>query len=163
VPGRKARLAAAVAGLVGALALSACSDGGGSGDSTDKASATPSASADTGGGTGGSASAPPGGLQGNWLTTTDGKAVVLIVTGEQAALFTTGGAVCSGTAGKEAGMQMIHLKCTDGSKERATGMVDSVGKTKLKVSWEGGLGAETYTRSEGAELPSGLPTASPGS
>ncbi|MDN0198066.1 hypothetical protein [Streptomyces sp. S.PNR 29] len=159
----KARIAAAAVGLVGALALSACSDGGGSGDSTDKASATPGASADTGGGSGGSSSTAADGLQGNWLATTGGKAVALIVTGKEAGLFTTAGTVCSGTAGEEAGMRMIHLKCSGQDKDRTTGMVDSVGKKTLKVSWEGGLGEETYTRSEGGKLPTGLPTAGLGS
>ncbi|MEV0487918.1 hypothetical protein AB0I69_45905 [Streptomyces sp. NPDC050508] len=157
------RIAAAVAGLAGALVLTACSGG----DSTDDSSSTPSASAtstaDSGGSTGSSPSAASDGLQGSWLATTDGKAVALVVTGKQAALFSTGGTVCSGTAGKEAGMQMIHLKCTDGSKTRATGMVGSVTKSGLTVTWSGSLGEETYTKAEGGQLPSGLATASLGS
>lgn len=167
--GRRMRVAAVAASLAGALALTACGGDGGSdsdatptGDSGPSASASASASADTGGGTGGSGSAA-GGLEGNWLATTDGKAVALVVTGKEAGLFATGGTVCSGTAGEQDGMRMIRLKCSDGSKDRATGMVDSVGKTSLKVTWEGGLGAETYTRAEGDALPTGLPTAGLGS
>ncbi|GGX12281.1 hypothetical protein [Streptomyces lomondensis] len=165
------RVAAAAAGLAGALLLTACSgDGGSGGDSAAGPSPSPSAtaSAGTGGsdsgsdsgsgsGSGGSAS---GELAGSWLATTDGKAVALVITGKQAALFGTGGSVCSGTAGEESGMRMIRLKCTDGSKERATGMVDSVNGTSLKVTWEGGLGTETYTKAEGGKMPTGLPTAS---
>jgi hypothetical protein len=98
-------------------------------------------------------------VQGSWLATTGGKAVALVITGDQAGLFATGGTVCSGTAGPET----IRLTCTDGSKDRATGVVDSVDGTTLKVTWKGGLGAETYTRSEGGTLPTGLPTASLGS
>ncbi|MFF3328972.1 hypothetical protein ACFYWX_05330 [Streptomyces sp. NPDC002888] len=158
---RRARVAAAALGLAGALALTACSDGGDSADDSPSSSA-PSATADTGGGSGATAS-PSGGLQGSWLTTNDGHAVALVINGKEAALFETGGSVCTGTAGEEAGMQMIHLKCTDGSKDRATGMVDSVSKAGLKVTWEGAVGAETYTRSEGGKLPTGLPTASLGS
>ncbi|MFJ8535868.1 hypothetical protein [Streptomyces sp. NPDC093591] len=159
------RVAAVAASLAGALALTACSGDGGSdaeGDSGPSASA--SASADTGGGTGGSASAS-GGLEGSWLATTDGKAIALVVTGTEAALFSTGGTVCSGTAGEQDGMRMIRFKCPDGSKDRAVGMVDSVGKTRLKVTWqgEGGLGAETYTRAQGGKLPTGLATAGLGS
>ncbi|WNM29301.1 hypothetical protein RKE30_02255 [Streptomyces sp. Li-HN-5-11] len=152
----------AAAGLLGALALTAC-DSGGSG-AKDDTSPTPSASgtAGTGGGTGGT-TAKSGALEGSWLATTGGKAVALMVTGGKAALFTTGGTMCSGTAGEEAGMRMIHLKCTDGSKNRGTGMVDSVNKTTLEVTWEGGLGKETYTKAEDGTLPSGLPTASLGS
>ncbi|WP_262063134.1 hypothetical protein [Streptomyces sp. STR69] len=163
------RIAAAAAGLAGALVLTACSGG----DSQDDSSSTPSASAtstptatataDTGGATGSSPSAASDELQGSWLATTDGKAVALVVTGKQAALFTTGGSICSGTAGEEAGMQMIHLKCTDKSTTRATGMVGSVSKSGLAVTWSGSLGKETYTKAEGGKLPSGLPTAGLGS
>ncbi|MFE5814150.1 hypothetical protein [Streptomyces sp. NPDC056479] len=156
------RAAAVAATMAGALALTACS---GDGDTKDDAgpSGSASASADTGGGTGGGSSSAAGALEGSWLATTDGKAVALVVTGKQVGLFATGGTVCSGTAGEEGGMRMIRLKCTDGSKDRATGMVDSVGKTSLKVTWEGGLGAETYTKAEGGQLPTGLPTAGLGS
>jgi hypothetical protein len=163
--GRRMRGAAVAAALAGALVLTACS-GDGDSDSTDGSSADPSAtaSADTGGGTGGSGSGSASGdLEGSWLATTGGKAVVLVVTGTKAGLFTTGGTVCSGTAGERDGMRMIRLKCPDGKKDRATGMVDSVGKAQLKVTWEGGLGAETYTKAEGGKLPSGLPTAGLGS
>ena len=163
------RIAAAAAGLAGALVLTACSGG----DSKDDSSSTPSASAssaptatgsaDSGGATGSSPSAASDDLQGSWLATTDGKAVALVVTGKQAALFTTGGSICSGTAGEEAGMQMIHLKCTDKSTTRATGMVGSVSKSGLAVTWSGSLGKETYTKAEGGKLPSGLPTAGLGS
>ncbi|MDF3149045.1 MULTISPECIES: hypothetical protein [unclassified Streptomyces] len=157
------RVVAVAASLAGALALTACS---GDGDSDAKDDSGPSASATTGagtgGGTGGSASAS-GDLEGSWLATTDGKAVVLVVTGTEAGLFATGGTVCSGTAGEQDGMRMIRLKCPDGSKDRAVGMVDSVGKSQLKVDWEGGLGAETYTRAQGGKLPTGLPTAGLGS
>ena len=159
------RMAAAAAGLAGALVLTACS-----GDSSDDSSSTPSASSSAtstatadSGGSGSSPSAASDGLQGSWLATAGGKALVLVVTGKQAALFTTGGVVCNGTAGEEAGMQMIHLTCTDKSKTRTTGMVNSVSKSSLAVTWSGTAGKETYTRAEGGNLPSGLPTASLGS
>ncbi|MEU1570318.1 hypothetical protein ABZ519_03950 [Streptomyces collinus] len=157
------RVAAAAAGLAGVLVLSACSSDGGSGDdSASGPSPSDSASAVTGGDSGsgsGSDGSAGGELAGSWLATTGGKAVALVITGKQAALFATGGSVCSGTAGEESGMRMIRLKCTDGSKDRATGMVDSVNKSSLKVTWEGGLGAETYTKAEGGKLPTGFPTA----
>lgn len=164
---RQARTAVAAAGLAAALALAGCSSDS---DSGDKKSATPSASAgtstataDTGGGSGSSTSKASGKLAGSWLATTGGKAVALVINGTEAGLFTTGGTVCSGTAGEEAGMQMIHLKCGDGNTDRKTGMVDSVSSTSMKVTWSGKLGAETYTKSEGGQLPTGLPTASLGS
>ncbi|MFE7853985.1 hypothetical protein [Streptomyces sp. NPDC057403] len=157
---RRLRVAAAAAGLTGALALTACSSGGGSDDSSSAPST--SASSATGSATGGGSGAATGSsdaLQGSWLATKNGKAVALVITGKQAGLFSTGGSVCSGTAGKEAGMEMIHLTCTDGSKQRATGMVDSASKKSLHITWSGSLGKETYTKAEGGKLPSGLPTA----
>ncbi|MEU5309356.1 hypothetical protein [Streptomyces sp. NPDC021562] len=154
------RLAAAAAGLAGALTLTACS-GGDSGGSSATPSGTSSATATASTGSG-SATASSDVLQGSWITTSGGKIVALVVTGRQAGLFETGGAVCSGTAGEEAGMRMIHLSCTDGSKDRVTGMVDTVSKGSMKVTWSGKSGAETYTRAEGGKLPSGLPTANLG-
>jgi hypothetical protein len=151
---------AVAASLAGVLALTACGGGGDSdGDSTPSGAPT---SADGEGSGGGSASSA-GDLEGSWLATTDGKAVALVVTGDKAGLFATGGSVCSGTAGEQGGKRTIRLKCTDGSKDRAAGTVDSVGGGELKVTWEGGLGVETYTKAEGGKLPTGLPTAGLGS
>ncbi|WP_411151029.1 hypothetical protein [Streptomyces sp. A30] len=169
---RRVRTAAAAAALAGALTLTACSGDGGSDDegsggpspsASASASGSASGSADTGGVTGGSEGGASKELEGSWLATTDGKAVALVITGAKAGLFATDGAVCSGTASKEAGAETIRLKCSDGSKNRAEGTVDSVGGSTLEVTWEGGLGTETYTRSEGGQLPSELPTASLGS
>ncbi|WP_327430577.1 MULTISPECIES: hypothetical protein [unclassified Streptomyces] len=161
-PRKQARIAVAAAGLAAALALTGCSSGdGGSGDKSTSPSASATETATTGGGSGDTSTAT-GKLEGSWLATTDGKAVALVITGKQAALFATGGSVCSGTAGKEAGMQMIHLTCTDGNKDRASGMVSSVNSTSMRVKWEG-FGQEIYTKSEGGTLPTGLPTASLGS
>ncbi|WP_431987768.1 hypothetical protein [Streptomyces parvulus] len=160
------RVAAVALGLVGTLALAACTDGGGSDDGDSggggESSAAPdgSASTDTGGG-GGSPSA--GELEGSWLATADGQAVALMVTGDKAALFATGGTVCSGRAGEDAGTRIVRLKCTDGSKDRASGTVGSVDGKTLRMVWEGGVGEETYTKSEGGSLPPGLPTEGLGS
>ncbi|MGX1911102.1 hypothetical protein ACWIID_19900 [Streptomyces phaeochromogenes] len=163
----QARIAAAAAGLAAALVLTTgCSsdDGSGGDDSPSSTGSAPTGSADTGGGTGGSggSTGKAGALEGSWLATKGGKAVALVVTGDEAGLFSTGGSVCSGTAGETSGMRMIKLKCSDGNKDRAEGMVDSVDSTTLKVTWEG-LGEETYTKAEGETLPTGLPTASLGS
>ncbi|MEU9350249.1 hypothetical protein AB0D65_04345 [Streptomyces griseoloalbus] len=164
---RRARVAAAVLGLAGALALTACGGDGSDGSDESAATRTPSATAtaDSGGGTGGSGAsgAPAGGLEGSWLTTAEGKAVALMINGEEAALFATGGTVCSGTARESGGTRSIRLKCPAGTGDRTNGTVDSIGKTSLKVTWEGALGAETYTRAEGGTLPTELPTAEPGS
>ncbi|MEU7336817.1 hypothetical protein [Streptomyces sp. NPDC007074] len=154
-----------VAGLAGALTLTGCS-GGDSGSAPSGADSTGTTTSSGGSGTGGTGSTSPSassGLEGSWLATTGGKAVALVITGKQAGLFATGGTVCSGTAGEEAGMRMIHLTCTDGNKQRTTGMVDSVNGATLKVTWSGGLGKESFTKAQGGKLPSGLPTASLGS
>ncbi|WP_437093919.1 hypothetical protein [Streptomyces sp. enrichment culture] len=162
----RARVAATAVGLVGALALTACSgdgDSGGSGGSGPAPTPTPSATAPDGYGSTGAPEDPASELEGSWLTTAGGTAVALMVTGEQAALFATGGTVCSGTAREDAGTHTIRLKCTDGSADRTNGTVDSVGASSLKVTWEGALGTETYTKAEGGKLPSGLPTEGLGS
>ncbi|KUM86519.1 MULTISPECIES: hypothetical protein [Streptomyces] len=150
------RAALAAAGLTGVLVLTACSGGGSDDDTSPSSSASASSTASASGGT---SSAASGEVAGSWLATTGGKAVALLVNGDQAGLFATGGTVCSGSASAD----RIRLKCTDGSTDRADGTVVSVGRTKLKVRWSGGLGTETYTRAEGGRMPSGLPTASLGS
>ncbi|MEH0424259.1 hypothetical protein [Streptomyces sp. B21-083] len=167
---RRAGVASVVA-VAAALALTGCSGDGGS----DNGSASPSSGADSSSASSGSSagsgdasggSDTPGAdsqLAGSWLTTSKGSAVALVITGAKAGLFATGGNVCSGTAGEEAGMQMIHLTCSDKSKDRASGMVASVDKTSMKVTWTGSLGTETYTKAQGGSLPSGLPTTGLGS
>ncbi|MFF9274755.1 hypothetical protein [Streptomyces griseosporeus] len=153
--------------MAGAVLLSGCSDSGGSDDGADgggspTAGPSSTATAGTGGGTAGP-SASGDGLEGSWLATTGGKAVVLVVTGTDAGVFTTGGTVCSGTTATASGARTIRLKCNDGSTDRTSGTVAAIGKSSLKVTWKGGLGTETFTRAEGAELPPGLPTPSLGS
>ncbi|MGW0577495.1 hypothetical protein ACWD25_16275 [Streptomyces sp. NPDC002920] len=157
---RPLRAVAAAAALAGALTLTACSSDDSGSDAASSAPASPTATATaTTGGSSGSTAAASSELAGSWQTTVDGKAVVLIVNGKQAALFATGGTVCSGTAGEEAGMKMIHLVCTSGAKDRTTGMVDSVSGDSMKVTWTGETGEETYTKAADGQLPSGLPTA----
>ncbi|MFD7436519.1 hypothetical protein [Streptomyces sp. NPDC059861] len=161
----RVRIAAVAAAVVGAVALTACSGGGGSEPDPGGASAgsTPgpgTSSAGTGGGDGGgSPSGAAGELEGSWLATSEGEAVALVVTGETAGLFATGGTMCSGRVAGASGTRTIRLTCSKGKDERGTGTVGSVSATSLKVTWDGGLGEETYTRAEGGELPSDLPTA----
>jgi hypothetical protein len=146
------------AGLVGALAaLTACSGDGGDGDRT-AASATPTTASASSSGSG-EVSGAAGKLQGSWITTSGGRIVALVITGKKAGLFVTGRkAWCQGAAGEESGMQMIHLTCPDGNKDRVTGMVDAVDAKGMTVSWSGKTGKETYTKAEGGKLPSALPT-----
>ncbi|MET8981771.1 hypothetical protein ABZX85_39885 [Streptomyces sp. NPDC004539] len=142
--------------LVGVVVLAGCSGEGDSSPSPSPTTASASASASAGASASPSASATP--LAGSWLGTGGGQAVVLMVEGGKASLYATGGTVCNGTAGEEAGMQMIHLTCLAGKKDRTTGMVDSVDAEKLVVTWTGSVGKETYTKADGAVLPSGVPT-----
>ncbi|WP_201300631.1 hypothetical protein [Streptomyces sp. HF10] len=158
--GTRVRIAALAAGLVGALALTACGGGGGSDHSSTTPSSTASADPAPSSSAGGSGvTGASGKLQGSWLATSGGTIVALVINGKQAGIFATGGTVCSGTAGTESGMQMIHLSCAKGSKDRTTGMVDAVDGTSMKVTWSGKVGQETYTKAEGGKLPSGLPSA----
>ncbi|QHA06037.1 hypothetical protein GQF42_24565 [Streptomyces broussonetiae] len=148
---------AVAAGLAGALAaLTACSGGGGgksASSSTPHAGVTPTSSSGSKAATGASAE-----LQGSWITTSGGKIVALVITQKKAGLFVTGSkSWCSGAAGRKAGKQMIHLTCPDGSKDRATGRVDSVDAKSLKVTWSGKTGQETYTKAEGGTLPTKPP------
>ncbi|WP_405553847.1 hypothetical protein [Streptomyces sp. NBC_01171] len=148
--------AAAAAGLVGALALTvtACGGDGSPDDSPSTSSAAPAPSGSDGSGGAGASDR----LQGSWITTGGGKIVALVITGKQAGLFVTGGTVCSGTAGEQAGQGVIRLTCQGGDDSRAEGTVDSVSGKALKVTWKGSAGSESYTRAEGGKLPTGLPT-----
>ncbi|MEU6348264.1 hypothetical protein ABZ896_02935 [Streptomyces sp. NPDC047072] len=149
-------------GLLGVLVLTACGAGDGLDDDSSPTSGTSSSAAVTGGGSGGtssSASSAAGDAAGNWLATTKGQAVALLINDDEAGLFATGGSVCSGSVHGAT----IRLKCSDKNKERAEGTIESVGRTSMKVRWESSLGTETYTRSEGGRLPSGFPTAGLGS
>lgn len=170
LPRRRVRIAAAAAGLAAALVLTACggngSDGDNGGDGRDgsgsadkESSAAPSVTetSDTGGGSGASGAQPE--LAGSWLATTRGKAVALIVTGEKAAVFETGGSVCNGSAKEESGMRMIRLTCKGGDSDRTVGMVDSVSAESVTVTWESGVGKETFQKAPGGRLPTELSTA----
>jgi hypothetical protein len=168
--GTTARTAAGIAAvaLAGTLVLTACDSGSpdpgtsrsgapSASASPHSASRAPGASPGSGGGTH-AGDAPA--VDGSWLTTRDGAMVVLTVEGGRAALFATDRTMCSGTAQERDGKRLVRLT---GCGKRTFGTVDSVNTTTLRVTWEGGLGTETYTRSEGGALPSGLPTASLGS
>ncbi|MDX3646096.1 hypothetical protein P1P70_43315 [Streptomyces sp. MB09-02B] len=158
---RRIRAVAVAAGLTAALVLTGCSgDSGDSGDSATKdssAAPTPSDGADgSDSGGSGDSSGTKTELQGNWLATTGGKPVALFVNGAEVAVF-VGTSVCSGKVSDADDMQMISLKCQDGSDDRTEGMVDKVSGKSLTITWEGGVGEETFRKAEGS-MPSGLPT-----
>ncbi|QEU92774.1 hypothetical protein [Streptomyces kanamyceticus] len=156
---RRARVGVAAFGLAAALAVTGCSsdsdsggDGGGKKDRGSSGSST-----DDGGSTGGSGSgAEDGSVEGAWVTTAGGKPLALVINGKNASLVGED-VMCSGTAGDEAGSQMINLKCPKGNADRTTGRVDSVDTKTMKVSWEG-AGKDQFLRTEGGKLPEGLPT-----
>lgn len=155
---RRVRVAAAAAGLAAALVLTGCSGDGGDSDAKESSTApTPTDSAD-GGGSGDSSdsSGAETELQGSWLATTGGKPVALFVNGAEVAVF-VGKSVCGGKVSDAANMQMISLTCQDGSDDRTEGMVDKVSAKSLTITWEGGVGEETFQKAEGS-MPSGLPT-----
>lgn len=160
---RRARTAAAgLVGVAALLVLTACGAGDGLDDDSSPTAGTSSSAAVTGGGSGGTssgASPSSASASGSWLATTKGEAVALLLNGDEAGLFATGGTVCSGSVSGDT----IRLKCADGDKKRAEGTIESAGRTSLKVRWAGSLGTETYTRSEGGKLPSGFPTTATGS
>lgn len=150
------RVAAAAAGLAAALVLTGCSSGGDGESEAKESSAAPKATESADGGDSGDSSGAKTELQGNWLATTGGKPVALFVNGDEVAVF-VGTSVCSGKVSDAANMQMISLKCQDGSDDRTEGMVDEVSSKSLTITWEGGVGEETFQKAEGS-LPSGLPT-----
>ncbi|MGW0844896.1 hypothetical protein ACWD26_33140 [Streptomyces sp. NPDC002787] len=163
---RRVRVAAAAAGLAAALVLTGCSSDDGGSEATES-SAAPKAteSSDGGGSDSGGSSGAQTEMQGNWLATTGGKPVALFVNGEEVAVF-VGTSVCGGKVSDEANMRMISLKCQDGSDDRTEGMVDEVTAKSLTITWEGGVGEETFQKAEGtmpSGLPTDLPTASAGS
>lgn len=157
---RRIRVGVAVFGLAAALAVTGCSsDGdGGSGDGggkKDRGSA--GGSTGDGGSTGGSGSgADDGGIEGAWVATAGGKPLALVINGKNASLVGED-VMCSGTAGDEAGSQMINLKCPKGNSDRTMGRVESVDAKTMKVSWEG-AGKDQFLKTEGGKLPEGLPT-----
>lgn len=159
-----------MAGLVAAvLTVTACGDGSsddsptGGAPSASAAPPVPSSGSSpdaTDGRTGGTSAA--GDLDGSWLATTDGKAVVLTVDGRQAALFTTGGSLCSGSVGGgRSDSRVIELTCPDDTRDRAEGTVESVDGSHLVMRWES-LGRETYVKAENGRFPSALATATEG-
>jgi hypothetical protein len=148
-----ARYAGAAAVLAAALLVSGCGSGGSedgpepertAGQTTEPAEPTGNADDE----------AATGGVNGTWSVTGDGKALVLSVNGDQAALL--GETTCTGTADSGAEPVTFALTCTDGSTDRAKGTVKSVDGRSLTVAWESGT-TDTFTKVEVPEVPTGIP------
>ncbi|MFI0238154.1 hypothetical protein [Streptomyces sp. NPDC016845] len=158
------RIVAGVAVVVAALAVTGCSSDDGDGGK-DESAPTSSAAPDGGSSSGSSSDAPSGSAgsakdtEGIWSATTDGKAVVLVVGGEQAALSTGDGHLCNGTV-SGTGTPTLDLKCADGNTDRTTGTIESNDGSTMKVSWKTGA-EDTFTKSTDGKLPTGLPTSLP--
>ncbi|MCI0385959.1 hypothetical protein [Streptomyces sp. CNQ085] len=144
--------------MAAALLVSGCGSDGDSGEPGPGTSSGRTAEP-----TGGEAAT--GGVNGTWSAEGGGKAMVLSVSGEQAALL--GETTCTGTADTGADPVTFTLKCTDGSTDRTRGTVKSLEGERLTVVWESGT-TDTFTKVEVPEvsteipesggLPSGLPS-----
>ncbi|MFD6278209.1 hypothetical protein ACFWFI_21985 [Streptomyces sp. NPDC060209] len=148
--------ALAAAGLAAALSLTACgSDDPAADQAPDTGStsgpATPPSAGGEDGGTGGADAAA---LAGTWTGTSDGLPVALSVTSGKVAL-SAGQHICQGEV-KDMGSVMLALKCLDGNTDRTMGSIESNDGKKLVVSWNAGA-EDTLTRTDAAELPTGLP------
>ncbi|MFJ3202973.1 hypothetical protein [Streptomyces sp. NPDC086989] len=148
----------ATAGIVAALALTACGSDSGS-DKTaiskdPKPAATPS-SPSTAPSSG--ADAKGGSVEGGWISIANpSKPVVLTVKGKTAVVVEgASGLTCQGTTDGKS----FDLKCPAGALH-AKGQVVSAGAAELKVTWQE-VGTETYQKSEPGKLPTGLPTTLP--
>jgi hypothetical protein len=153
------RTTVAAAAVTAALVLTGCSGDSGSSTGGDKGK-------DRGGSDTGQSSAPGAGDQGasadvsgSWVATTDGKIVMLVVQGADAAV--AGEHVCSGKVAKDAKETKVtlKLKCPDGNADRTTGIVTpGAGRDTITVKWGSGI-VDSYKKSAvGDKLPEGIPT-----
>ncbi|MBT2397329.1 hypothetical protein [Streptomyces sp. ISL-100] len=148
------RTTVAAAAVAAALVLTGCSSDSGGSTGGDKGK----------GGSGtGQSSAPPAGDQGasadvsgSWVATTDGKIVMLVIQGSDAAV--AGEHVCSGRVARDAKVT-LKLKCPDGNADRTTGLVTpGAGGDTITVKWGSGI-VDSYKKSTvGDKLPEGIPT-----
>lgn len=147
---KRVRISVAAAGLVAALALTGCGDGGGTSPKDGADSATPAGSgAETG-----SAS-----IEGAWSGKTDGgKSIDLAVTGTKVVLLADGHA-CTGEVADH-GKLMLSLKCADGNTDRTMGTIESNSGKSLVISWDAGA-KDTLQKAAAGVLPPGLPTGLP--
>ncbi|MBD0743100.1 hypothetical protein [Streptomyces sp. CBMA152] len=140
-------MAVASAGLLAAVALTACSSNESTSNNTDKASDKPS-------------SAPTGtskDLAGMWLPADGNKEWALLFTSQRTTTL-TGRHFCTGPFAEEAGATVLKLTCADGETAYTAGTVKRTGD-KIEVSWAGGERQE-YVRAPRAKA-TGLPTTMP--
>ncbi|MFI5803765.1 hypothetical protein [Streptomyces sp. NPDC051561] len=156
---RTARTVAGAAALAAALLLTGCSSDGGK---DDKAPAKDGASSAPAGDGAGGASTPPAGdagageVTGSWTATSNGKLVVLTISGDMAGI--AGEQLCTGRVVRQ-GSVTLDLKCPNGNTDRAKGAVTAGadGKT-LTVKWEGSGIEDKFSKAPADAMPSGIPT-----
>ncbi|MCX4676276.1 hypothetical protein OG413_13345 [Streptomyces sp. NBC_01433] len=152
--------AVVAAGLLATIALTGCggdSDSGGDSD-PGKGSGSGAAQSEKPGGDGskdtGSGGTDAAALEGTWAGLTDGKAVALSIASGKVALVADQ-AVCQGEV-KDMGEVMLALTCTDGTKGRTMGSIESNDGKTVVVSWQGGA-KDTLAKTEPGKMPTGLP------
>ncbi|MBA0054008.1 hypothetical protein E0L36_25100 [Streptomyces sp. AJS327] len=147
----------AVTVLTAALLLAGCGSGGdddkGSDKPGDAQSKAPDDSQENGsdqgeqggdGQEGDKGDSGPGTLPGVWSAKADGTELVMTVAGDAVSLLRDK-KVCSGRV-MEGDTQTLTLKCPGGGGEdRASGTVDKVTGSSLKVTWNGGA-SDTFRR-----------------
>ncbi|WP_344319895.1 hypothetical protein [Streptomyces macrosporus] len=138
---------AGAAALAAMLLVGGCG-GGGSEESEPERSARETTEPTQDAGDGSS----DGGVEGTWSTKNGGDALVLSISGDQAALL--GETACSGPVDTGADPITFSLECTDKSTDRTKGTVKSVDGKSLTVAWESGA-TDTFTK---VEVPTELPT-----
>lgn len=142
-----ARYAGAAAALAAVLLMGGCG-GGGSEESAPEPTAEettgPTQNTDTG--------SSDGGLEGTWSTKDGADALVLSISGDQAALL--GETACSGPLDTDADPVTLTLKCTDKSTDRSQGTVKEVDGKSLTITWKSGA-TDTFTK---IEIPTEFPT-----
>lgn len=138
------------------LAGGCSSDGDGEAADQPKSSPSTSAPADGTPPPSGGGKIEPGSLDGGWTTDAlhaDQGLLILSVAKQDVMLV--GKTSCTGKAATEADPVTFSLKCKDGSADFATGTVDSLAGSTLKVTWASGK-TDTFTKGpDVGDLPTG--------
>lgn len=155
---RIVRTGAVAAGLLAALALTACgSDGDNKSDPPRDAASGASESATPGGGgdDGGSADAGATALEGTWAGPAGGTSVTVLSVRAGKAALVADQHVCQGEV-SDMGKVMLALECTDGNTDRTMGSVESNDGKTIVISWDAGA-KDTLTKTDPGKMPTGLP------
>jgi len=146
---------AGAAVLAAVLLVGGCGGGDGGGDGPDAGNSP--AARDSAGPTADAGDRTPdgGGVEGTWSTKDGADALVLSVSGNQAALL--GETACSGPVDTASDPVTFTLTCTDGSTDRTEGTVKSLDGKSLTVAWKSGA-TDTFTKMDVPTEIGDLPT-----